>query len=73
MVKEEDQYKMTFTTKWGTYAYKNIPFGLSNVGETFQRAMDMVFKGLINKMVLVYLYDITVFSKNTADHLFHLK
>ncbi|KAH9306307.1 hypothetical protein KI387_010711, partial [Taxus chinensis] len=51
MVKEEDKYKITFTMKWGTHAYKKMPFGLSNVGATFQRAMDMAFKGLINMMV----------------------
>ncbi|KAH9297013.1 hypothetical protein KI387_028695, partial [Taxus chinensis] len=52
MVKEEDQFKTTFTTKWGTYAYRKIPFGLSNARATFQRAMDMAFKDLINNMVL---------------------
>ncbi|KAH9327817.1 hypothetical protein KI387_043751 [Taxus chinensis] len=46
MVKEEDQFKIAFTTKWGTYAYKKIPFVLSNAGATFQRAMDMAFKRL---------------------------
>ncbi|KAH9326344.1 hypothetical protein KI387_006522 [Taxus chinensis] len=50
-----------------------MPFGLSNAGATFQREMDMAFKGLINKIVLIYLDDITVFSKNAADHLFHLR
>ncbi|KAH9303500.1 hypothetical protein KI387_043862 [Taxus chinensis] len=50
-----------------------MPFGLSNAGATFQRAMDMAFKGLINKIVLVYLDDITIFSKNAADHFFHLR
>ncbi|KAH9308791.1 hypothetical protein KI387_036702, partial [Taxus chinensis] len=73
MVKEDDQFKTAFTTKWGTYAYKKMPFGLSNAGATFQRAMDMEFKGLINKIVLIYLDDITVFSKNAVDHLFHLR
>lgn len=73
MVREEDQFKTTFTTKCGTYAYKKMPFGMSNAGATFQQAMDMAFKGLINKIVLVYLDDITVFSKNVTDHLFHLK
>lgn len=63
MMKEDDQFKMDFTTKWGTYAYKKMPFGLSNNGATFQRGMDMEFKGLINKIVLVYLDDISVFSK----------
>lgn len=73
MVKEEDQFKMAFTTKWGTYAYTKMSFRLSNVRATFQRDMDIVFRGLINKIVLVYLDDITVFSKNVASHLHHLR
>ncbi|KAH9289266.1 hypothetical protein KI387_033383, partial [Taxus chinensis] len=73
MVKEDDQFKTAFTTKWGTYAYKKMSFGLSNAGATFQRAMDMAFRGLINKIVLIYLDDITVFSKNAADRLCHLR
>jgi hypothetical protein len=55
LVSEEDQLKTTFRTKWGTFAYKRIPFGLINTGETFQRAMDVAFWGLINKCVAVYL------------------
>src|SRR5277367_6263601 len=43
------------TTKWGTYAYQKIPFGLINARATFQQAMDIAFKGLINKMVIVYV------------------
>ena len=49
LVHPDDQLKSTFQTKWGTYAYQNIPFGLTNVGATFQRAMDITFKGLVNK------------------------
>jgi len=29
-----DQHKTTFATKWGTYAYRIIPFGLSNPSTT---------------------------------------
>lgn len=36
LVKEEDQYKIAFTNKWGIVAYRKIPFGLSNTGSTFQ-------------------------------------
>jgi hypothetical protein len=32
----EDREKMTFTTPWGTFMYAKMPFGLMNVGETFQ-------------------------------------
>ncbi|XP_059066329.1 uncharacterized protein LOC131857648 [Cryptomeria japonica] len=73
LVKEEDQYKTKFITKWGTMAYNKMPFGLSNVGATFQHAMDMAFHGLINKFVLVYLDDVTFFSKNVDQHLDHLR
>lgn len=48
-----------------------MPFGLINAGETFQRAMDVALRGLINKCVVVYL-DVTVYSKNKEDHIHHL-
>lgn len=54
-------------------AYKRMPFGLSNVGATFQHAMDMAFQNLIQKCLLVYLDDITIYSKNANEHLSHLK
>ena len=73
LVKEEDQFKTAFTTKWGTMAYKRMPFGLSNADTTFQRAMDMAFQSLINKIMLIYLDDITVYSKNVDEHLLHLR
>jgi hypothetical protein len=68
-----DQLKTTFRTPWGTYAYRKMPFGLINSGDTFQRAMDIAFRGLTNKSVVVYLDDVTVFSKNKNDHLAHLR
>ena len=58
---------------WGTFPYKIIPFGLINVGATFQRAMDIAFRGLMHNTIVVYLDDITVYSKKRNDHLFSLK
>jgi len=65
--------KTTFRTKWGTHAYQKMPFGLINVGARFQRAMDIAFKGLVNKSVVIYLDDITVYSKKCSNHLRDLK
>ena len=73
LVNPDDQLKTTFRTKWGTYAYRKMPFGLINAGATFQRAMDIAFKGLVNKSVVIYLDDITVYSKKRSDHLKDLK
>eukprot|EP00253_Pinus_taeda_P015330 PITA_15330 len=72
LVHPDDRLKTTFRTKWGTYAYQKMPFGLINAGATFQRAMDIAFKGLINKTVVVYLDDITIFSRKRSNHLHDL-
>jgi hypothetical protein len=41
MVHPDDQENTTFTKSWGTFMYAKMPFGLMNVGSTFQRAMDI--------------------------------
>ena len=43
LVAKQDKLKTTFRTKWGTFFYRRIPFGLINVGATFQRAVDIAF------------------------------
>jgi hypothetical protein len=43
------------------------------LGATFQRALDINFHGLINQSVVVYLVDVTVFSKNKKDHCYNPK
>jgi hypothetical protein len=72
-LKEEDRHKTTFTTPWGTFEYLRMPFGLSNVGATFQRAMDYAFRGPIVKLIEIYQDDLTVFSKDGKIHINHLK
>lgn len=73
LVKDSDGYKTAFTTKWGTYAYRKMHFGLTNVGATFQKAMDMAFKNMSERFVLVYLDDITIYSKDIEDHFDYLR
>lgn len=68
-----DQTKTTFQTKWGTYSYRKMPFRLINAKYTFQRDMDIALRGLINKSVVVYPYDVTPFSKKRGDHLSNLQ
>ncbi|CAL1401615.1 unnamed protein product [Linum trigynum] len=49
-----------------------MPFGLKNVGATYQRAMNAIFHELIGDMVELYIDDIIVKSKVTSHHLSHL-
>ena len=73
LVHPDDQEKTTFTTPWGTFMYSKMPFGLMNAGATFQRAMDIAFSEEKDKFVVIYLDDITVFSKTDEKHLQHLE
>lgn len=57
----------TFTTCWGTIMYSRMPFCLTNAGATFQREMDIDFVGKINKFVVIYLDDLTVFSNSDKN------
>jgi len=43
LVAEQYRLKTTFCTKWGTFIYWRIPFGVINDGATFQREMDIAF------------------------------
>jgi len=67
-----DKEKTNFTTPWGTFMYARIPFGLTNARAMFQRAMNIAFMGQVNKFVVIYLDDITVFSKSDQKYLKHL-
>lgn len=73
LVTKDDHLKNTFHTKWGTYAYHGMIFGLINMGDTFQRAINIAFKGLIGKSVVVYLENVTIYSNKRSYHLQHLR
>lgn len=73
LVHPDDQDKTAFTTPWGTFMYVKIPFGLMNVGATFQRAMDIAFADEIDHFIVIYLDEITVYSKIDEENLAHLR
>jgi len=73
LVHKDDQLKIAFTKPWGTFIYAKIPFGLKNVGANFQRAMDIAFSNEKDVFLVIYLDDLTMFSKFDEDHLHHLR
>ena len=60
----EDVPKTTFRTHDDHYEFLVMPFGLMNAPATFQALMNEVFKPLLHKRVLVFFYDIFVYSKS---------
>ena len=71
-VMPEDQEKIAFTTPWGTFMYANMPFVLMNAGATFQCPMDIVFVDERDRFVVIYMDDITVYSRFDKENIRHL-
>ncbi|KAK3568728.1 hypothetical protein QTP86_014757, partial [Hemibagrus guttatus] len=72
-VAEDDREKTAFTTGQGLYQWRSMPMGLSNAPATFQRLMELVFRGLPWHICMVYLDDILIYSKTFEEHLSSLK
>ena len=65
---EQDCYKTAFTTRYGTFEWRVMPFGLCNAPSTFQRVMNDVFFELLDLGVLVYLDDVLIYSQTVGEH-----
>src|SRR3954465_8619917 len=64
---EEDEEPTSFITPYGVFCYRTMPFGLKNVGATYQRMMQACLKEQIGRNVQVYVDDIVIktYSANT--------
>jgi hypothetical protein len=52
---KEDILKMTFTTPWGMFAYRVMPFELCNALATFKRFMNNFLEPYIGLYLQVFL------------------
>ncbi|PFX15398.1 Retrovirus-related Pol polyprotein from transposon opus [Stylophora pistillata] len=62
--------RTAFATHNGLYEFLVMPFGLTNSGQSFQRLMGHILRGLEYLFALIYIYidDIIIFSKSADEH-----
>ncbi|CAH2097753.1 unnamed protein product [Euphydryas editha] len=68
---EDDIQKTAITTPFGLYEFPYMTFGLRNAGQTFQRFVDEMTRGL--DFCYAYLDDFLIFSRTPEDHETHLE
>ncbi|GJV51130.1 reverse transcriptase domain-containing protein [Tanacetum coccineum] len=64
---KKDEEKTTFHTDEVVFCYTKMPFGLKNVAATYQRLVDIVFKGQIGRNLEAYVDDMVIKSKRELE------
>jgi len=67
-IREGDEWKMAFRTRYGLYEFQVMPFGLTNAPSTFQDMMNHVFSDMIDLGLLVYMDDFLIYAKTEKEH-----
>ena len=72
-INNDDIEKTAFRTRYESFEFLVLPFGLTNAPPTFMRLINTIFHRYLNEFVIIYLDDILIYSKNQHDHLNHIK
>ena len=71
-IQEGNKWKTTFRTCYGSFEWRIMPFGLTNMPAAFQCFMNDIFGDLLDVCMLVYLDDILIYSESEEEHIQHV-
>ena len=69
----KDMTKTTSTIERGIYCYTVMPFGLKNVGATYQKMVIAFLHDMMHNKVEVYVDDMIMKSKNRECHIINFE
>lgn len=73
LARAEDEELTTFRTRYGSYKYKVVPFGLTNGPATFQRFINDTLRGYLDDFCHAYIDDILIYSASEKEHKKHVR
>ena len=72
-ISPKDQEKTTFTCPYGTFSFRQMPFGLCNAPGTFQCCMMAIFSDRVEKAIEVFMDDFSMLGKSFDNCLENLR
>ena len=72
-IREGDEYKTAFRTRYGHFEYLVMPFGLKNAPATFQHFINDVLGEYLDEFAFAYIDDILIYSETLEEHRTHVK
>jgi transposase InsO family protein len=72
-MKEGKEWLTAFRTRYGSYEYLVMPFGLANAPSVFQHLMNDIFRAELDEFVIIYLDDLLIYSDDPAKHTAHVR
>ena len=72
-IKEGEEWKTAFRTRYGLYEYLVMPFRLANGFSSFQNYINDVLHGMLNIFCTAYINDILIYSNSKKEHKKHVR
>lgn len=72
-IREEDIHKSAIRTRFGTFEWRVVCFGLTNAPAAFTRLASDIFKELNGDCLAFYLDDVIIYSRTLEEHKKHLR
>jgi len=72
-VRAQDREKTAFSTPWGLFQFKRMPFGLANAPATYCRLVQKVLDGIPTSVAVPYMDDCAIHSEDVDSHIHGLR
>ena len=72
-IKEDNEWKTAFRTRYEIYKYQIMLFGLTNTFATYQTLINDILIKYLDIYAVIYLNNIFIYSENLKNHQEHVK
>ena len=72
-IKQKNEWKTAFSTKYGIYENLVIPFRLTNAPTTMQKMVNKALQSYLDRFAIIYMDNILVYSNTKNQYIRHVK